>query len=206
MRARLMFVLVCLLLVNPIVAFAAVPTPDETGGAEPAQPALPAETSRVLSPDSTDATTKWYTIAGAGFIPYTNSLIWTYGGSGCLAPTTGGYWRANINLPDGAIMKSAYFGFYNSVSSTASTAYIYRYNYLGTIDAVLQLTSTPGSTSTGYHSVYGTIASPGETIVNYTNAYMFSWSGSGNQELCYIQVGYTPAPVFGNFLPSTQKH
>jgi hypothetical protein len=207
MRAKLVIVvLVCLLLVHPTLAFAAPPPPDESTGGEPAVPASPAPDLRALGPNAPDATLKWYTVAGAGFIPYTNALTWTYGGSGCLAPSASGYWRANVNLPDGSIMKQIYFGFYNSATSTTSTAYIYRYNYTGALQAVVQLTSTSGAGgNTGYKSSFATITAPGETVYNYTNAYMFSWSGSGNQQLCYIQVGYTPPSIFAVAVPAVMR-
>jgi len=206
MRAKLMFVvLVFLLLVQPMAAIAAPPPPNELAGAEPGVPALLAAELKALDPASLGATLKWYTVAGAGFMPYTNTLTWDYGGSGCIKPATIGFWRANINLPDGAVMQSVYFGFYNSATSTASTAYIYRYHYTGDYEAVTQLTSIPGSSGTGYKYTSKTITAPGETISNFPNAYMFVWSGSGNQELCYIQIGYTPPPIFGSFLPLLQR-
>jgi hypothetical protein len=199
-------VLICLLLLQSMAAFAAPPSPDELIGGEPDVPALPDVGIKTLGPDSPDATLKWYTVAGAGFIPYTNALTWTYGGSGCLKPTASGYWRANINLPDGAVLKQVYFGFYNTATSTTSTAFVYRYHYTGTAAVVKQLNSTSGSGgNTGYKFVSSIITAPGLTVDNYTNAYMFSWSGSGNQELCYIQVGYTPPPIFGTFLPSVRR-
>jgi hypothetical protein len=210
MRAKLVLVvLVCLLLVPPVAAFAAPPSPDQLFGAEPAEPAipaLPAAELRALGPNSPDATLKWYTVAGAGFIPYSNGLNWGYGGSGCLAPNASGFWRANINLPDGAVMQSVYFGFHNALASTASAAFIYRYNYLGSAVIVVQLNSIPGSSGTGYKYTAAAITAPGVTIVNLTNAYMFAWSGSASQQLCYIQVGYVPAPTFGNFLPSLRRN
>lgn len=206
MRAKLMFVvLVFLLLVQPMAAIAAPPPPNELAGAEPGVPALLAAELKALDPASLGASLKWYTVAGAGFIPYTHALTWDYGGSGCLAPTAVGFWRANINLPDGAVMKSIYFGVYNSGASTASTAYVYRYNYTGAYEAVGQLNSIPGSSGTGYNFTSTTITAPGETISNFTNAYMFAWSGSITQKLCYIQVGYTPPPIFGSFLPILQR-
>lgn len=207
MRARLFFVfLVCLLLLQSTIAVATPPPTDDTFGGELPVPALAAPDLRVIDPQAPDASFKWYTVAGAGFIPYTNSLTWTYGGSGCLEPSASGFWRANINLPDGSIMRQVSFGFYNSATSTTSTAYIYRYNYSGAIEAVVSLNSTAGSGgNTGYKYTSANIAAPGETVYNYTNAYMFSWSGSGNQQLCYIQVGYTPPSIFGVALPTVVR-
>lgn len=136
-------------------------------------------------------------------MPYTNSLTWTYGGAGCLAPSVSGYWRANVNLPDGAVLKYIYFGYYNSAASTTSTAYLYRYYYSGTATDIVDLISTPGSSSVGYHYVSKSIASV--VVDNYVNAYMFSWSGSATQQLCYMQVGYELPTAFGVGLPLLVK-
>ena len=145
----------------------------------------------------------WFTNAGAVFLPYSNVVTWNYGGSGCIAPSTTGYWRSSVNIPDGSIMKQIYFGFYNSAASTVSTAFLYRYNYMGSYAAVAQVNSVPGSTVTGY-SFTSTIFT-NETVNNYTNSYVFAWSGSTTQQLCYIQVGYTPPSIFGVALPSVMK-
>ena len=211
MRAKQVFlIVVCLLLVQPLISSAAPPPPGGSPGGEPAAPPASAPPEfvtplRLPGPASPDATIKWYTVAGAGFIPYTNSLTWTYGGSGCLAPSSVGYWRANINLPDGSVLKQIYFGFYNSASSTTSTTFIYKYNYTGAATPVVQLDSTPGSSGTGYKWTSASIAGSGETVYNFTNAYMFSWSGSGNQQLCYIQVGYVPPSIFALALPAVTR-
>jgi len=198
-------VLICLLSIQSMAAIAAPPPPDELAGGDQDMPGMPAVGVKALGPESPDATLKWYTVAGAGFTPYTNALTWSYGGAGCLAPTSTGYWRANINLPDGAVMQRVYFGFYNTATSTTSTAYVYRYNYTGTSTAVKTVTSTAGAVGMGYRFTGGNITAPGVTIENFTNAYMFTWSGSGNQELCYIQVGYTAPPIFGSFLSSVRR-
>jgi hypothetical protein len=146
---------------------------------------------------------RWYTQAGAVFIPYTNSLTWTYGGSGCIQPAASGYWRASVNLPDNSIMKYVYFGFFNTAGSTASTAFLYRYTYTGTAVMIAQVTSSPGSSSTGYH--YSAVNFPDETVDNFDNAYVFSWSGSATQQLCYVQVGYVSPSIFGAALPLVTK-
>ena len=104
-----------------------------------------------------------------------------------------------------SVLKQIYFGFYNSASSTTSTTFIYKYNYTGAATPVVQLESTSGSSGTGYRWTSASIAGSGETVYNFTNAYMFSWSGSGNQQLCYIQVGYVPPSIFALALPAVTR-
>ena len=149
----------------------------------------------------------WYTVAGSGFIPENSSITWNYPTSvanGCLYPTSGGTWRASINLPDGSTLKQVYFAYYNIASSQPSTAYIQQFAAGGTTSVPATIDSLPGSTYTGFVDSWKAIA-PGVTVDNYHNAYMFSWTvtqgGGGLQLLCSMTVGYQPPPVFGNFLP-----
>jgi hypothetical protein len=146
----------------------------------------------VAVPSSPSVLWQWFDAAGAVFIPYTDTITWGYGGNGCLAPTTAGYWRASVNIPDGSVIKNMSFSYYNVPGSTISTAYLYSYQTTGSYIALQQLISTPGSTEVGLHSVSGSI--PDYTIDNQNNVYVFAWSGSTTQQLCSMQVGYTPPP------------
>jgi len=146
---------------------------------------------------------KWYTVSGVAFVPNSSAVTWTTPRHGCILPTSTGFWRASLNLPDGAIMKQFYFGYYNTPGSAVSTASIYRYNYTGAADAVVYTNSTPGTTAIGFLYVGASIADV--EAVNYTNSYVFMWQGSTTQELCYIQVGYVPPSIFGTALPMLQK-
>ena len=160
---------------------------DEVAG-HTADPATPCED--VAIPSAQSAKLEFFTVAGTGFIPYTDTITWTYGGNGCIIPSSSGYWRASVNIPDGSVIKYMYFGYYNTASSTASSAYLYSYGYTGTAVELAGLNSSPGSTTgAGYYYVGGA-ATDNYTINNLNNAYVFSWSGSTTQELCYMQVGY----------------
>ena len=173
-----------------------------SGSAPAVQPSGPGQD--VVLSSTTGTNWKWYTMAGAVFIPWSNTMTWSYGGAGCLQPTTAGYWRASFNLPDGSLLEQMYFGFYNSVSSLASTANLYAYSYTGTATPIATVDSVPGSSSTGYN--YTGVLISDVKVDNLNNSYTFSWSGSTTQQLCYIQVGYIPTNAFGLALPLIMKN
>jgi len=107
-------------------------------------------------------------------------------------------------------MEGVNFGYHNTSSSKTSTAYIQVFSAtdLGTTTVPVTIDSSPGSSGTGYNYTYGAI-SPAVVVDNYLNAYVFKWNvaqaGGGGQDLCWMQVGYVPPPVFGNFLPAVNK-
>ncbi len=159
-------------------------------------------------PSATRSNEYWFTVAGSGFIPESSSLTWNYPTSiadGCMNPTSAGTWRASINVPDGSILKEVYFGYYNTALAQSSTAYIQEFALGGTTSVPAKLTSVPGSTLTGFANTWQEIA-PAVTVDNFHNALAFKWnvtqSGGGEQELCFVTVGYQPPSVFGSFLPS----
>ncbi len=146
---------------------------------------------------------KWYITAGALFLPSSSFMTWGYGGSGCLYPTFEGTWRASIHLPDGAVLKSLWIGYYNSALSLASRGYLYSYGYDGTLIQIVDMPTRSGAVITGYQ--WDTFYFPDVIVDNFNNSYAFAWSGSTNQQLCYMQVNYTPPPFFGAALPLTVK-
>jgi hypothetical protein len=137
---------------------------------------------------------KWFSTPGVAFVPNSNALTWDYGGSGCLSPGTVGQWRVGVNIPDGSVLKYVYFGYHNVAGSLPSTAYLYRFTDTGSAVILHQVTSLPGSTVTGYNHVGGVV--PDHTFDSMHNSYAFAWSGSTTQELCYMQIGYTPLSIF----------
>jgi hypothetical protein len=180
---------------------------DETGpGDEPVQPtgevAPPRDLTGSVSP-AVIATGKWYIIAGAIFLPSSNTMTWTYGGAGCLNPSSTGTWRASVNLPDGAILKSLWVGFYNTAPSLPSHGYLYSYRFDGTYVEIADVTTRSGAVVTGYQWDYFNFT--GVPVDNFDNSYAFVWGGSTTQQLCYMMVNYTPPPFFGAALPLTVK-
>ena len=173
-----------------------------SGSAPAVQPSGPGQD--VVLSGTTGVTWKWYTMAGAVFIPWSNTMTWSYGGNGCLQPTTAGYWRASFNIPDGSLLEQLYFGFYNSAGSLASSANLYAYGYTGSATQIATVDSVPGSTYTGYSYIGVPISDV--KVDNLNNAYTLTWSGSTTQQLCYIQVGYIPTNAFGLALPLIRKN
>ncbi len=142
----------------------------------------------------------WFSVIGSTFQPSSSGYSYAYPGVGCLNPSTGGQWRASVNLPDGSVAKFVYFNYYNSATSAASTVWLTRYQYNGTYQDLLYLVSRPGST-TGAGYYWDLSAEITATINNASNGYAFVWSGSTTQSLCSAQVGYYPPYVMGSALP-----
>jgi hypothetical protein len=156
--------------------------------------------------DAPSAKQKWFNVPGTSFLPYTDTISWTYGGSGCVHPTAPGYWRAGVYILDGSVIDYMYVGYYNNPNSTATTGNLYRYTYTGDAILIATLTTQPGSYDTGY--LYVGVAIPPQPVDNFNNAYSFTWSGADPasvQELCYIQARFTPYNAYNIALPSIIK-
>lgn len=145
---------------------------------------------------------KWYSVAGAFFFPSGSGYTYSYPGVGCIHSATSGQWRAGINLPDGSVVKAMYINYYNGTTSGNSRLWFTRYHWSGTFNDIGLVDSRTGaSTGAGYfYDVNNSIAAL-NTIDNLNYAYVFVWSGSTTQNLCQVQVGYIPPPIFGSALP-----
>jgi hypothetical protein len=210
----LVSILVAALLIPSIAAAAAPPDP-LSPPVEPARPttqqapnAAPPEPGvKGMGPNSPElASLKWYSMAGSGFVPSSNTMNWYYAGSGCVHPTTAGPWRMNVNLPDGATAKWLYVGYWNYANSTKTTGQLWKYDgATGIATVIATLETTLGTAGTGFK--YAAVAL-NESINNTWNSYSFVWQGptpATVQELCYMQLGYNPPPVFGSFAPFLRK-
>jgi hypothetical protein len=148
----------------------------------------------------------WYNVIGAVFIPSDSTMTYSYGSVGCIQPLSTGYWRAPVNLPDGAVIKYIYINYYNPDpgSTSNSAAYLTRYKYDGTLEDLAFVVSRPGTvTGTGYF--FDLSAEVTSTVNNATHGYAFIWSGGITQKLCSIQVGYYPPPLYITNLPFITK-
>ena len=87
-------------------------------------PSLTDDGLKKLGPDSPDATTEWYSVAGVGSRTRLRLDVHLRR-RGCIALTSGGCWRANINLPDGSALTQVDLGLHNTATSTTTTAYVY---------------------------------------------------------------------------------
>jgi len=151
------------------------------------------------------AALSWYVVRGAAFSPNSSTMTWTLDSNSCMGASSAGIWRASLNLPDGAVIKQLVFGYYNLADSTASSAYAFLYYDAGGSGTILSVTSNPGTTHIGFHSVTTTTTLALNTVDNSQYSYMFYWSGSTTQHLCYMRVGYEAPGLFGAALPLVQK-
>jgi len=153
------------------------------------------------------ASLSWYAVRGPVFTPNSSTMVWSnVGGNYCMGSSTAGVWRASLNIPDGSIIKALVFGYYNgSAADTASSAYIYRLLDAGGASTLFNVTSSPGSTHLGFHSVGTSITSDVYVVDNSAYSYFFHWSGSTTQDLCYMKVGYVAPSIFGVALPVIQN-
>jgi hypothetical protein len=149
--------------------------------------------------NSPDVNYKWLTTTGSAFVPSSSTITWGYSGGGCIQPTSAGDWRASLNLTDGDIIKYFYFGYWNYSGSTASNAYLTEYSSTAVATTLASLTSAPGSSGTGARYTY---VSLNYTVNNSWDGLNFLWTGSTNQDLCFMQVGYLPHNIFGAALPT----
>jgi hypothetical protein len=148
----------------------------------------------------------WYTVMGAVFVPSDSDITYSYGSAGCIHPTSIGYWRASVNLPDGAVIKYIYINYYNSDpgSSSFSTAYLTRFKNDGTVEDLAGVSSRPG-TVTGIGYFFDLSTEVTFTVNNLSYGYAFTWTGGITQKLCSIQVGYYPPPLYITNLPFITK-
>jgi hypothetical protein len=187
----------------PLVVEASPYSPSETGAGlsqvNETSPARQFPGSLAAPADQATVTavypTHWYTVAGTAFNPSNSSTSYVYDSLGCVHATSGGQWRAMVNLPDGAVLKYAWFIYKNDATSTSTTAWVTRYYWSG------QTTDLTTINSIAYSGTAGIFATQSAeftaTVDNYNYAYVFVWNGSTNQELCQMQLGYYPPSAFG---------
>jgi hypothetical protein len=178
-------------------------SPSEAGGSIPAIPGAEIASSWP---------SHWFTVVGATFTPSNSGTNYAYGGSGCVSASSNGQWRANVNLPDGAVIKYVYFNYYNLGNSPATSVWFTSFKYDGTITDLVNINSRPFSTTgTGYYSDLSSEITVPVNNLNY--GYAFIWDGphitdpgsQSPQRLCGVQVGYIPPSVFGLALPIIKK-
>jgi hypothetical protein len=180
-------------------------SPSEAGSSIPAA-VIPARS--IPGPDIISSwPNHWYTVMGSTFMPSDSTTTYVYYLSGCVTPTSGGQWRASVNLPDGSVIKYVYFNYNNSTGSPATTVWLSSYKYDGTLTDLVSVNSRPFSTTgAGFFSDLSSEITV--TVDNLNYGYAFVWIGGSagpTQRLCSVQVGYIPPSVFGLALPMVQK-
>jgi hypothetical protein len=186
----------------PTVASGGVSTVSQRG----AFPAAPAKAGPSATADKLD----WFTVTGSAFVPQTNTS-WSAASenNGCLSDPGGGIWTASLNIPDGSIIEQLWVNFYDHpVTGAPGAVSLVSYAISGTTSALATFNAVPPPTA---NSAYGFMRDGGSlnstvTIDSSQNAYAFFWLSVGAaQDLCSMQVGYEPPPVFGSLLPSITK-
>lgn len=151
------------------------------------------EHPRAAGAETTTSNLKWYTVSGETFAPTSHQALWgtMYG---CLYPNNVGGsswwdWRASVNLPDGAIAKWLYVGGFYS-SSTSGARFLQHPNSSVSDNILASLTLTSSTPSRAGMEI-------AQTIDYSSNSYVFEWSGSTTQQLCYMQIGYILPSGYG---------
>jgi hypothetical protein len=142
---------------------------------------------------------------GAVFLPANSGYSYQYGNSGCLKSNSPGYWRATVNLPDGATAKYLYFDYYNAMYSQNSTVWLTRYKYDGNYNDLVSVNSRTYTQTVGVGYFIDLSREFTETIDNEQYGYVFIWNGSLTQRLCSVRVGYYPPSIFSVALPVVLK-
>lgn len=146
----------------------------------------------------------WWSNSGTSYVPASSSVVYTYGGAGCV-DTGADYdvWRGSVNIPHGSTITGMYFNYANEITDpTDSTLYLRRYRYSGTYDDILSVIGT--YTGTGNHT-HWTATVANNLVDNYNYAYVLVWSGRMQQNLCGVNLQYTPPPIFINALPMIKR-
>ncbi len=148
--------------------------------------------------------TSWWSASGTTFVPASSTITYNYGGEGCV--DTGAdwdVWRGQVNLPQGSTITSMFFNYQNEVADPVDTTiYLRRYSYAGTYEDILLIQGV--GTGIGNHWGYtSTVAN--NVVGNSAYAYVLVWVGRTQQNLCSVNIGYTPPPFFLNALPMINR-
>lgn len=150
--------------------------------------------------NSINAVTSWFSSSGTTYVPSSSSITYNYGGAGCV--DTGAdldVWRGSVNIPNGSTITSMWFNYANEVEDPVdSTIYLRRYLFTGAYDDILSITGTSTGTGNKTQVTYNVI----NNVVNgFSYAYVLVWVGRTQQNLCGVNLGFTPPPVYLNALP-----
>jgi hypothetical protein len=147
-----------------------------------------------------NATSTWFSSSGTTFVPSSSSISYNYGGDGCV--DTGAnvdVWRGSVNIPHGSTIEGMWFNYDNEVVDPVdSTIYVRRYSYSGAYQDILSITGT--YTGIGNQSQLSYIAE-NNIVDNLNYAYVLVWVGQMQQNLCSVNLRYSPPPVFLSALP-----
>lgn len=142
----------------------------------------------------------YWSSSGTTFVPAASTITYNYGGDGCVDTSAeSDVWRGSVNVPHGSTITGMYFNYSNEVVDPAdSTIYLRRYRYSGTYDDLLLVGGS--YTGTGNHTQSTFTVSYG-LVDNYNYAYVLVWIGRTTQNLCGVNLIYSPPPIYLNALP-----
>ena len=155
---------------------------------------------------SINVTDTWYSTSGTNFVPSSSSITYSYGGSGCVnTGADGNIWRGDINLPHGSKITAMYFNYNNEIEAPAdSIIYIYRYMYNGDYQVILTINGTYDGI--GNHTHWSSdVDTLYNTVDNFNYAYVLVWWGMTQQNLCGVNLRYTPPPIYLQALPMIKR-
>ncbi len=158
------------------------------------------ETTVVGGNNEVNVVSSWWSSSGTTFVPASSSILYDYGGSGCV--DTGAsfdVWRGQVNLPQGSTITGMYFNYENDVIDPIdSFIWLRRYSYNGAYDDILAIQGT--STPIGMQTTFSSVAA-NNVVDNFDYNYVLVWSGISDQNLCGVNIRFTPPPIFLNALP-----
>lgn len=150
--------------------------------------------------NSINAVTTWFSSSGTTYVPSSSTITYNYGGSGCVdTGAESDVWRGSVNIPNGSTITGMFFNYSNEVVDPVdSTIYLRRYSYTGAYDDILSVTGIYTGVGNHTQSTY-TVAN--NVVDNYNYAYVLVWLGRTAQNLCGVNLGYTPPPFYLQALP-----
>lgn len=204
-----------------VVAFLAISSASPTGAQSPEPPEImqngefPIDlntidqsiTDRKITVDggnNVNATYSWWSSSGTTFVPSSSTITYNYGGDGCVdTSASGDVWRGNVNLPEGSTIVGMWFNYNNEESDPVdSTIYLRRYSWTGTYNDILSVGGT--ATGIGNKTNYSS-AVENNSVSNGAYAYVLVWIGRQTQNLCSVNIYYSPPPIYLNALPMINR-
>lgn len=151
-----------------------------------------------------NATYTWWSSSGTTFVPSSSTITYNYGGDGCVdTGAISDVWRGSINLPNESTIIGMWFNYDNEeVDPIDTSVYVRRYSWTGTYDTIL--TVTGASTGLGNKTNYSGSAE-NNVVNNSAYAYVLVWVGRPTQNLCSVNIYYSPPPVYLNALPMINR-
>lgn len=157
------------------------------------------ESTVTLDGNQINAVTTWWSTSGTVFVPADSTYAYGYGGDGCVDPDALSFFRGIVNLPQGSTITGMYFNYANDVAAPTDTNIVLRrYSWTGAYDDILTVNGIQDGI--GNHTTFtSTVAY--NIVNNFDYAYVLVWTGRPDQNLCGVNLRYTPPPIYLQALP-----